>query len=59
MAQPGVNISKAKSSTAHFATRVSFINHFTEEGKIDRVREYWTLHPRPANSVLRAENQRL
>ena len=37
----GVDISKAKSSTAPFAIPVCYICHFTEEGKIDRVREYW------------------
>ncbi len=37
----GVNISKAKSSTTPFAIPVCFICHFTDEGKIDRVREYW------------------
>jgi ketosteroid isomerase-like protein len=37
----GVDISKAKSSTAPFTMPVCFICHFTEEGKIDRVREYW------------------
>jgi len=37
----GVDISKARSSTALFATPVCYICHFTEEGKIDRVREYW------------------
>ncbi len=37
----GVDLSKAKSSAASFALPVCFICHFTEEGKIDRVREYW------------------
>jgi ketosteroid isomerase-like protein len=37
----GVDISNAKSSTAPFAIPICFICHFTEEGKIDRVREYW------------------
>ncbi len=37
----GVDISKAKSSTAPFVIPVCFICHFTKEGKIDRVREYW------------------
>jgi ketosteroid isomerase-like protein len=37
----GVNLSKAKTGTASVAMPVCFICHFTEEGKIDRVREYW------------------
>ena len=37
----GVDISKAKSNTAPFALPVCYICHFTEDGKIDRVREYW------------------
>ena len=37
----GVDISKAKSGAASFALPVCFICHFTEDGKIDRVREYW------------------
>ncbi len=37
----GVDISNAKSSTAPVAIPVCFICHFTAEGKIDRVREYW------------------
>jgi ketosteroid isomerase-like protein len=37
----GVDISKTKSSAAPFAIPVCYICHFTEEGKIDRVREYW------------------
>jgi hypothetical protein len=37
----GVDISNAQSTTATFALPVCFICHFTEQGKIDRVREYW------------------
>jgi ketosteroid isomerase-like protein len=37
----GVDISKAKPSTAPFALPVCYICHFAEDGKIDRVREYW------------------
>jgi hypothetical protein len=41
MAQPGVDFSKAKSHIAPSAVPLIFIFHFTEEGKIDRIREYW------------------
>jgi len=37
----GVDISKARATNGPFALPVCFICHFTEEGKIDRVREYW------------------
>ncbi len=37
----GGDISKGKSSTVPFVISVCYICHFTEEGKIDRVREYW------------------
>jgi len=37
----GVDISKARSRTVPFAIPVCYICHFTEEGRIDRVREYW------------------
>jgi hypothetical protein len=37
----GVDISKAKSTTAPFAIPVCYTCHFREHGKIDRVREYW------------------
>lgn len=39
----GIDLSKAKSSTAPFSMPVCFICHFTTEGKIDRVREYWDI----------------
>ena len=37
----GVDLSKAKSGSTPFAIPVCFICHFTADGKIDRVREYW------------------
>jgi ketosteroid isomerase-like protein len=37
----GVDVSKAKASSAPFSIPVCYICHFTEDGKIDRVREYW------------------
>ena len=37
----GVDLSKAKANNTRFELPVCYICHFTAEGKIDRVREYW------------------
>ncbi len=37
----GIDLSKAKTSHGSFDLPVCFICHFTTDGKIDQVREYW------------------
>ncbi len=37
----GVDVSRARLSARPFAMPVCYVCHFTPEGKIDRVREYW------------------
>ncbi len=39
----GVDLSKARPGAGFFSMPICFICHFTEEGKIDRVREYWDI----------------